>query len=250
MEIEEIGGARRPGTGPVAASFALHLVVIAAAWWAHRTASDPIEWVAYEMELVSFEEMDDAEPAVPEDELVVETPEDPAPEPETETETEPEPPLPDPEPDTEPETRPEPERTPEPEPEREQPREEPPPAVPESETAEELSSAEIAVRMEGLQRDFPAYYTRIITEIDRCFRPPVRGNLEVTVRFDIRRDGTVPTGSIRIHRPSGQFRFDVAAVAAVECAGAGRLGPLPAELPWDALPIQFTFRPAGGGGPR
>jgi periplasmic protein TonB len=239
----------RPGGSAVLASIALHVMVAAVAWWAHRAASEPIEFVAFEMDLVSFAELEDRDPGVPEDEVVVETPEDPAP---PEPEPEPEPPPPDPDP---PEEEPEPE--PEPEQPEERPRESPPverprerpreerPAVPE-ERAEELTSAEVAVRMEGLQREFPAYYTRIIREIDRCFRPPAGRNLTATVRFDIRRDGIVPRGSIDLQRRSGQLQFDVAAVAAVECAGAGRLGPLPDDLPWDTLPILFTFRPAGG----
>jgi len=235
-----IGTGRRPGGGPVLASIALHVLVAVVAWWAHRSAAQTIEFISYEIDLVAFEDIDDGPPTLPEEELVVETPDDPAP---PEPEAEPEPPLPDPEPEPEPE--PAPERDPEPEPVREEPREERPPSPPEPvERAEEVTSAEIAVRMEGLQRDFPAYYTRIITEIDRCFRPPTGRNLEVTVRFDIRRDGSVPSGSIDVQRPSGQFQFDVAAVAAVECAGAGRFGPLPDDLPWDVLPILFTFRPA------
>jgi outer membrane biosynthesis protein TonB len=238
------GTARKPGRGPVLASIALHVLVAMVAWWAHRSAAQVIEFISYEIDLVAFEEIDDGPPTLPEEELVVETPDDPAP-PEPEPEPEPEPPPPDPEPEPTPEPEPEPAPAPEPEPAPERPREERPPSPPETvERAEEVTSAEIAVRMEGLQRDFPAYYTRIITEIDRCFRPPGRGNLEVTVRFDIRRDGSVPSGSIDVQRPSGQFQFDVAAVAAVECAGAGRFGPLPDDLPWDVLPILFTFRPA------
>jgi len=228
------------------ASLALHMVVVAVAWWAHRAASEPIQFIAYEMELVSFTEVDDQDLGVPEDELVVETPEEPEP---PAPEPEPEPPPPDPDPDPEPEPTPAPEeRTPEPEPAREPPREETPPTPAETPT-EDLSSSEIAVRMEGLQRDFPAYYTQIIREIDRCFRPPAMRNLTAVVRFDIRRDGSVARGSIQLQQRSGQVQFDVSAVAAVECAGEGRFGPLPDELPWDVLPILFTFRPAGGQSP-
>lgn len=237
MEIGREGS--RPGRGPVLASVVLHVAVAAVAWWAHRQAAEPIEFIAYEMELVSFAQ--DEAPAFPEDELVVETPEEPAP---PEPEPEPEPPPPEPEPEPE-EREPEPEPEPEPPP-AERPRDEPRPAPPEdAERADELTSDEIAVRMEGLERDFPAYYSRIIREVDRCFRPPTGRNLTTVVRFDIQRDGSVPRRSISVHRSSGNLQFDVAAVGAVECAGAGRFGPLPDDLPWDLLPILFTFSPAG-----
>lgn len=234
---------RRPGGGALFASLTLHLLVAAMAWWAHRQAAQPIQFIAYEMELVSFSDLEDPDPGVPEDELVVETPEEPEP---PAPEPEPEPPPPDPDPDPEPEPTPAPVREePPPEPVRDPPREEVRPTPAET-PAEEMTSAEIAVRMEGLQRDFPAYYTQIIREIDRCFRPPAMRNLTAVVRFDIRRDGSVPRGSIQVHQRSGQLQFDMSAVAAVECAGEGRFGSLPDDLPWDVLPILFTFRPAGG----
>jgi outer membrane biosynthesis protein TonB len=246
---DEVGMARRPGTGSVTASVALHVVVALGAWGAHRSAAQPIEFISYEIEMVAFEDLAEGPPAVPEEELVVETPDEPEP-PAPEPEPEPEPPLPDPEPDPVP--PPVREREPEPEPVREPPREQPRPTPTET-RAEELTSAEIAVRMEGLQRDFPAYYGRIITAIQQCFRPVGTGNLTTVVRFDILRDGTVPGGSIRIHQRSGNVQFDVSAVGAVECAGrAGelnRFGPLPDDLPVDALPILFTFSPRGGGTP-
>ncbi len=71
------------------------------------------------------------------------------------------------------------------------------------------------------------------------------GNLTTVLRFEIRRDGRIPGSSIRVHQRSGSGSFDIEAMGAVECAGQGRLGPLPDELPYDVLPIQFTFRPAG-----
>jgi outer membrane biosynthesis protein TonB len=238
---EGVRVSRRPGKGSVLASVALHVVVALVAWWAHRSAAQVIEFISYEIEMVAFEELAEGPPAVPEEELVVETPDEPEP---PAPEPEPEPPPPDPEPDPVPPPAREPE--PEPEPVREPPREEPRPQPRPTETrAEELTSAEIAVRMEGLQRDFPVYYSRIISQISQCFRPVGTGNLTTVVRFDILRDGTVPGRSIQIHRGSGNFQFDVSAVGAVECAGAGRFGPLPDDLPVDVLPILFTFSPTG-----
>jgi outer membrane biosynthesis protein TonB len=235
--------ARGPGTGSVAASVALHIVVALGAWWAHRTAAQPIQFISYEIEMVAFEDLAEGPPAVPEEELVVETPQEPEP-PAPEPEPEPEPLPPDPEPDPVPPPVREPEPEPEPVPER--PREQPRPTPTET-RAEELTSAEIAVRMEGLQRDFPAYYGRIITAIQQCFRPVGTGNLPTVVRFDILRDGTVPGRSIQLHQRSGNLQFDLSAVEAVECAGRNRFGPLPDDLPVDVLPILFTFSPRGGG---
>jgi len=44
---------------------------------------------------------------------------------------------------------------------------------------------------------------------------------------------------------SGSTAFDFEAIGAVECAGQGRFGQLPDELPYDRLPVQFDFRPPG-----
>lgn len=240
----------RPGRGPLLASVAVHAVVALVAWYAHRAAFQPIEYVAYEMQMVSVAEMEALELLFAEPELVVETPEEPLPPVEEQSEPDP-PPLPEPEPEPEvrPAPEPEPVRQPEPEPppRREEPRRETPPPTPpaEPERTAEVATADIVARMEGLQRDFPAYYQRIQTEIARCFRPPPGIDRATTVlRFEIARDGTVSGGSIRVHQRSGNTRFDMAALGAVECAGQGRFGPLPEEL-GGALPVQFIFSPVG-----
>lgn len=239
---------RRPGRGPVFASVALHVVVAVAAWIAHKAAFQPIEYVAYEMEIVSFADLDALEAALAQTEdLVVEVPdpEPPAPDPEPEPEPEPDPPPPDPEPDPVVQPDPPPTREPDPPPRREPPPERPP-ETPPTEAPREESTAAIVARMEGLQRDFPVYYQRIQTEIARCFRPPAGVSGVTTVlRFEIQRDGSVPGRSIRVFQRSGNGGFDVSAVGAVECAGAGRFGPLPDDLPMDMLPVQFTFSPVG-----
>ena len=55
------------------------------------------------------------------------------------------------------------------------------------------------------------------------------------------------TGIIgKLHvNPESAFPFDFEAIGAVECAGQGRFGQLPDELPYDRLPVQFDFRPPG-----
>jgi hypothetical protein len=110
-----------------------------------------------------------------------------------------------------------------------------------------VGGEDLNVRMEGLRRDFPAYYANIITQIRRCMRYTGGGRFETTVFFYIDRDGTVDGRELRFVERSGNVNFDYAAMGAVECAGAGRFGPLPPELSMDRVPILFTFTPSGGG---
>jgi hypothetical protein len=37
-------------------------------------------------------------------------------------------------------------------------------------------------------------------------------------------------------------------MGAVDCAGRGRFGPLPEDLPFETLPVEFSFRPTGTDG--
>jgi TonB family protein len=92
--------------------------------------------------------------------------------------------------------------------------------------------------MEGLRRDFPEYYNNIIRQINRCFRPP-EGNWVTTLTFKIRRDGTVT--DLQFAQRSGNTAYDYVAMEAVECAGQGRFGPLPEDLPAE-FPVQFEIR--------
>jgi outer membrane biosynthesis protein TonB len=96
----------RPDRGPLLASLALHVVVVLGAWALHAATFSPVEFVTYEINIVSMADPDlPEEIALPDpDELVVEQPQPdpPAPEPEPE----PTPPVPEPEP-----TPPEPEPT-------------------------------------------------------------------------------------------------------------------------------------------
>lgn len=229
-------------------SVTIHVVAIGLAWMSTLVAPEPLQFESFEIELVAApapDDLDEAEPAV-EEELVVETPDpeppaeetEPAVEEETPVETPPEERQPEPEPE---ETEPE-----EQEPERTEPEEEPTPTPtsPPEEPTESTSTEEINVRMEGLRRDYPAYYEDIVRQMRRCFRWTDGGSWRATVQFTIRRDGGIPGGTIDIFRPSGNFSFDLRAVEAVECAGQ-RLGPLPEDLPWDELPVRFNFTPSG-----
>jgi hypothetical protein len=106
------------------------------------------------------------------------------------------------------------------------------------------STEEMRIRMEGLRRDYPQYYAQIVSQINRCFRWTGGGRWNTVIRFEIQRDGTIPGSSIQFYARSGNGTFDIQAFGAVECAGAGRLSPLPEDVPYDALPVQFTFSPA------
>jgi outer membrane biosynthesis protein TonB len=222
----------------MALSVMLHGALFALAWGSSVRREPSIEFVTFEVELVSPPPAVQAEEFTPpRQELVVErpAPEPAPPEPEPEpqvTVAEPEPPPPTPT------TPPEPE-----------PQAEPTPAAgPNADPNQAPATAGegINVRMEGLRRDFPEYYQNIIRQIGRCFRPPIRsGNLTTTMTFIIRRDGTVD--DIEFARRSGNSSFDYAAMSAVECAG-GRFGALPEDLPYEYQPVSFEFKPPSGGG--
>ncbi len=237
-----------PDRPSIVASVVTHIAILAGVWWLQSQAPDQVEFETFQIEVVTLAQLEPTpETATPE--VPVETIDPPEPEPiqeelppPPEPEPEPEPPPPEPEPEPEPEPPPpEPEPEPEPEPQRETP-----PTPPDAEVAEETTPEDIRVRMEGLRRDFPVYYENIIRQINRCFRWRGAGNWVAVVQFEIQADGTVPARTIRVAQPSGNVSFDIEAEGAVECAGGeGRFGPLPPELPWDALPIRFTFSPGG-----
>jgi len=225
-------------------SIALHAGIFALIWLSRFHQPLPVEFLTFEIELVSPPPAVQAEESTPRrEELVVERPEPepPPPEPEPEQPTvEPERPTP---PPPEPQRR---EPEPQPQPEPPEPDPEPTPAAapePPPEEPPARSGEGINVRLEGLRRDYPQYYNNIIRQIDRCFRWQGAGNLETTVSFVIRRDGSVR--DLEFVGRSGNTSFDFAAMGAVECAGQGRFGPLPPDLPYESLPVRFDFTPSG-----
>ena len=223
----------------MALSAALHVVLFALAWLSTLYDPPQIEFLTYEIELVSPPPADQAEepdPRPPAQELVVERPEpEPTPpEPEVEEIVPVEEPEPDPVPEDPPaaETPPdvpaeEPVVTTAPEPVEEEP---------------EVTGEGLNVRIEGLRRDYPQYYDNIIRQIFRCFRWRDGGSWETTIFFYIDREGNAE--GIDFVARSGNTSFDFEAMGAVECAG-GRFGPLPADLPYDRFPVRFSFRPQG-----
>ena len=220
-------------------SVGLHGCLFTLAFFTSLIDRSPMEFVTYEIEMVSPPPAVQAEIQPAMEELVVERPEPTRPieeEPEQEVVPIEEPDDPEPEPSPE-EDRPTEELT-------EVEEEETPPSAPDPPPDEIDESGEgINVRLEGVRRDYPAYYNNIIRQIFNCFRWRGGGNWEATVFFMIEREGTVV--DMRFLSRSGSTAFDFEAIGAVECAGQGRFGQLPDELPYDRLPVQFDFRPPG-----
>jgi outer membrane biosynthesis protein TonB len=228
-------------------SAVLHAAVLAGAWATSKYRPEPLVFESYAIELYSPPPAVEAPELTPgSQELVVERPPEmadpaptpPKPEPEAPVRTEqPRPPTP---------------RPPAPSPpapaQTDAPRQRAagPDAVPSSAGGENLN-----IRMEGLRRDYPEYYARIVSQISRCFNMqrtrPITGPFETVVDFMILRDGKVPEESVRVFKASGNVAFDDMAQGAIECAGS-RFGALPDDLPYDRLPIRFKFTPAGAGG--
>ena len=224
----------------MAGSLGVHASILLVVWLGGLGRVEPMEFITYEITMVSPPPAVQAEAVQPAtEEMVVERPD-------------PVPPVEDPEPEPEQDVVPlEEEDDPPPEPQE-------PESTPVEELADEevtVSSApedppeeaeesgeDINVRMEGLRRDYPVYYRNIIRQINNCFRPPRDGrDWLTTVRFTILSDGSVE--GLEFVARSGSSDFDFRAMGAVECAGNGRFGPLPEDLPFQ--PVQFNFRPAG-----
>ena len=224
----------RPGAGAAFGSILVHAAVVAAVLIVSASAPDFEQFISYDIELVSM-------PGPDLGDLVVEAPA-PSPSPEAPP-PEPQPVVKEPEPEPDPEPKPETKAPPSPTP----PRPTQPRANPSDGPATGPESSEtINIRMAGLRRDYPAYYDNIILQITRCFRWQGSGSPETEVYFVINADGKVP--DLRFLRRSGNTSFDYSALGAIECAGqGGRFGGLPDDLPFDRLPIRFSFRPSGAG---
>ncbi len=211
----------RPGARHALGSVFVH--VLAIALWIGVAGARPSapDFISYQIELISLPTEEVGEVVVEAPPTLPELTPPPAP-----VESEPEDPLP---------VEPEPERT----------RSDPPQPSPTPPTPTRAESADaLSVRIEGLRRDYPAYYDNVILQIKRCFRWSGQGAPETEVYFVINEDGSV--SDPRFVRQSGNPAFDYEALGAVECAGQpGRFGRLPDDLPYDRLPIRFTFRSAG-----
>ena len=147
-------------------SVGLHGCLFTLAFFTSLIDRSPMEFVTYEIEMVSPPPAVQAEIQPAMEELVVERPEPTRPieeEPEQEVVPIEDPDDPEPEPSPE-EDRPTEELT-------EVEEEETPPSAPDPPPDEIDESGEgINVRLEGVRRDYPAYYNNIIRQIFNCFR--------------------------------------------------------------------------------
>lgn len=230
------------GRAPVLGSAIIHTIAILLALWTSAVNDRVSDFVVFEVELISPPAAELGEFTPPPEDLVIETPFDPAPEPEERT--------PDPVVEVE---------TPDPEP----PPPEPTPPVEATATPDgapdvviaptsqdpdpdvETPGEDLNIRMEGLRRDYPVYYNNINRQMARCFRWRGNENLRARIYFVINSDGSV--SDVEILESSGSIAFDIESMGAAECAGRpNRLGPLPEELLYDRLPVQYYFEPRSG----
>ena len=197
--------ARRRGSfdrRSLAGSIAVHAGIVALAILSSASARPPLEFVTYQIELVSPPPTVEAEtPRPAEEELVVERP-DPVP----------------PEPEEEPEATLEQEdRPPEPEVTQADPVEQPVEAATEDPDEDPRESGEdINVRLEGVRRDYPAYYNNIIPMLfsPDAFKQELLGLPEeyleeFPVPYVITKVGSVQSSPIRIDDGKAKvFRYN------------------------------------------
>jgi outer membrane biosynthesis protein TonB len=98
------------------------------------------------------------------------------------------------------------------------------------------------VQVSGTNFPYPEYLQNVVRQIAIRFKPPSGRELQAVVAFLIRRDGSV-TG-IRLTTRSGVYAFDTEAMGAVDAAaGVRAFGPLPQGFADDVLPVIFSFDP-------
>jgi outer membrane biosynthesis protein TonB len=106
------------------------------------------------------------------------------------------------------------------------------------------NGADVAnVSTNGIEFPYQPYINNIASQIIRRFQ--TNGRLTASVRFVIRRDGTVDPDGIRLVETSHNYLFDQAAIGAVEAAAkANAFGALPQSFGEDILPVTFRFTPS------
>ena len=215
-----------PGSKPFVLSALLHLAVVAVLWAAGiRVRHDLPEFVQYRVQLVSPPPTLEGPPQPVETTTApVVTPPQPAPTPPVE--------QPKPEPQT---------QAAQPKPVEAKPAE-PKPAVGEDAKPAPVGGENINIAMEGQEFPYPDYLANILLQLKRYFRWDGAASLSAQLVFYIRRDGSV--GGIDVVRGSGNFRFDLQGIEAVDQAGRARaFGPLPRDWQGDKLYILNTFEP-------
>jgi outer membrane biosynthesis protein TonB len=223
----------RPDRWAVLGSVIFHLALVGAlyAGGLHRATLPEFEIYRVQLRSPAPQELAEAPEAAPVVREPILTP------PRTAVEPVPEPPRP----------RPEPPKAETPTPPVAPPEEKPPEPEPTRGRAPDPESAggeNLNVNMEGRDFPYPAYLENIITQLYRHFRWSGSPSLQAEVAFHINRDGSV--GGMIVSRKSGDFNFDMEAMAAVEQVGRrGLFGPLPEGWVDDRLWVRFRFLPPG-----
>lgn len=230
-------GSGRPGRRSVVASVILHATLLAAVLLSGGLlAEDPPEFQTLRVHIVSPAPVALGEPTpAPAEESVVppEVLPDPVQEPPTPVEAKPPQPQP-------PEPKPAEAKAPPPPPEEKKEPEQQSTGTRPDPTS--TGGENLNVVQDGQDFDFPWYTDNIIIQLHRYIRWDGSPDLQVTLMFAIERDGSV--GSVDIQRRSGNPRFDLAAVQAVNMAARnGEFGPLPAEFANERLWVRFSFVP-------
>lgn len=232
----------RPDRRAVLGSIAFHVLLLAGLYAAGLHRATLPEFEVYRVQLRSPPPQVAAEtpvvaPVAPDPIVVREAPRTP---PEA---TRPTPPKPEPPKETTPaETPPRPVKTPEKA--AEDPPKEPVKSAGQAADSASTGGENIDVDMEGREFPYPEYLQNVISQLHRHFRWAGNPNLQAEVAFHITRDGSV--GGIVVSRKSGDFNFDMEAMAAVEQVGRrGLFGPLPEGWVADRLWIRFRFLPPG-----
>ncbi|HSJ13990.1 MAG TPA: TonB C-terminal domain-containing protein [Longimicrobiales bacterium] len=218
-------GPRGPGRGPFVLSVLLHVLVAAGLWVAGlQVRHDLPEFVQYRVQLVSPPPTVEGPPRPVETTAPVVTPPQPQPTPT--------PPQPTPTPQT---------QAAQPKPVEAKPAE-PKPAQGAEARPAPVGGENINIAMEGQEFPYPEYLQNILLQLKRYFRWGGAANLSAQVVFYIRRDGGVD--GIDVIAGSGNFRFDLQAIEAVEQAGRAKaFGPLPRDWQGERLYILNTFEP-------
>jgi periplasmic protein TonB len=241
----------RPGRGAVVGSVVFHGALIGAlyAGGLHRATLPDFEIYRVQLRSPPPQEQAQVTEVAPVAPSPIVTPPRQAVEPQR-VQPKPDPPKPEPEP-PKPEPAREPPKTDVPKPAvttaekpaEEKPKEPEPPKGPEPK-ADSPGGENLNVNMEGREFPYPAYLENIITQLYRHFRWSGNPKLQAEVAFAINRDGSV--GSITVSRKSGDFNFDMEAMAAVEQVGRrGLFGALPEGWVDDRLWVRFRFLPPG-----
>ncbi len=236
---------RGPGRAAVAASVALHVVLLGAIVVSAQARPEIPPGRVYRLKIVSPPPQAPG-PSTP----AVVAAAQPKPEPESPKIEAPEPKLPEvkakpvPAP-PKPKEQPKPKKT-EPTPAPEKPKEtaaapeqkEPTPSRGANPDARSPGGDNLNVDLEGEAFAYPEYLENIVRQVRRYFRWDGAPDLEAWVYFVIHRDGAVT--DIRIVRKSGNPGFDLQVMGAVEVAGKrGAFGALPEGFEGDRLPVSF-----------